>query len=43
MVPDQSEHEGGGYDGRTQEGAVVPPAPPLLPVQFWLEASRRTK
>ena len=38
MASDQGEREegGNGNDGRAQEDAVVPPAPPLPPVQFWL-------
>ncbi len=36
MASDQGEREDGGGDGRAQEDAVVPPAPPLPPVQFWL-------
>ncbi|KAF8497842.1 hypothetical protein F5888DRAFT_1695905 [Russula emetica] len=38
MASDQGEREDGGKgdDGCAQEDAVVPPAPPLPPVQFWL-------
>ena len=36
MASDQGEREDGGNDGRTQEDALVPPAAPLPPVQFWL-------
>jgi hypothetical protein len=38
MASDQGEREdgGNGNDDHAQEDAVVPPAPPLPPVQFWL-------
>jgi hypothetical protein len=38
MASDQGERDdgGNGNDDRAQEDAVVPPAPPLPPVQFWL-------
>jgi hypothetical protein len=38
MASEQGEREdgGNGNDGHAQEDAVVPPAPPLPPVQFWL-------
>jgi hypothetical protein len=38
MASDQGEREddGNGNDGPAQEDAVIPPAPPLPPVQFWL-------
>ena len=36
MASDKGEREDGGNDDRGQEDAVVPPAPPLPPVQFWL-------
>ena len=38
MASDQGEREdgGNGNDDRAPEDAVVPPAPPLPPVQFWL-------
>lgn len=38
MASDRGEREdgGNGNDGHAQEDAVVPPAPPLPPVQFWL-------
>lgn len=37
-IPGECEHEHGGDDGGagTQAETVVPPAPPLPPVQFWL-------
>ena len=36
MASDKGEREDGGDDDRAQEDAVVPPEPPLPPVQFWL-------
>ena len=36
MASDQDERDDDGNDGRAQEEAVLPAAPPLPPVQFWL-------
>jgi hypothetical protein len=36
MASDHGEREDAGNDGHAQEDTVVPPAPSLPPVQFWL-------